>query len=59
MIKHADFLIWMLIYPVVCSFGKFINEYLIKNTYSKEVNGFAAFFTLMIYFGVAVLLWKN
>ena len=57
--KQKDFLIWMLGFPIVYSFGEFVTEYLIKRTYSVETHGFATGFTIIFYIIVGYCLWNE
>lgn len=57
--KQKDFLVWMLTFPIVCSFQKLVTEYLIGRTYPLSVEGISAGITLALYFTIGALLWNK
>ena len=59
MIKHPDFLIWALLYPLTCSLNTYILRYLIKEKYTDSQKGMAALIELFIWAFVGFLLWKH
>ena len=60
--EKVEFLIWMLCFPVSTSLAEYFLYSCGKHEhgdFSVAVQGFTAFVELVIYFGVAILLWQN
>jgi len=51
------FVIWMLLYPLVRIAERY-SSHIMKEEYSSEIKGFGALINIIIYFGVAILLYK-
>jgi hypothetical protein len=56
--KHLDFVIWMLGWPLIETVNTFVYEYLLKKTCSDTVEYLSTIIHLVLYITVATLLWK-
>ena len=57
--KNLPFVIWMVGAPIGEAFSSYVNEYLLKNTYSDAVQGIAAVIGVGLYIFVAPLLYEK
>jgi hypothetical protein len=57
--KHLDFVIWMLGWPLIEVANTFVCEYLLKKTYSDTVDLLYAIISIILYIIIARLLWDK
>ena len=57
--KNLSFVLWMIGCPLVNTYSQYVSEYLLKNKYSKNVEGIASLTYLFIWFIVGVLLYEK
>jgi hypothetical protein len=56
--QHLDFIVWMLLYPLVCTADEAIRaKWCEKREYSDNVRGMAAFIMFLFYILIGAELW--
>jgi len=53
--NKLPFVLWMLLFPLI----GVIERHLDNQDYSEDAKGYYAYYRLIMYFGIAGLLWNN
>lgn len=57
--KNLPCVLWLLGYPLTVTLGRYVNEYLLKKTYSNGVEALAEVITLIIWVLVGIRLYQG